>query len=70
VIPRFDVAGELSLPSYPIVFGYDANLGQYIRRFYGDRIDSLNKPGNDVRFYFGLKLNIKTALSKLGVPTS
>ena len=70
VIPRFDIAGELSLPSYPIVFGYDANLGQYIKRFYGNEIDSQNKPGNNVRFYFGLKLNITKALSKLGVPTS
>jgi hypothetical protein len=70
LVPRIDVAGELSLPSYPIVFGYDANLGQYSPQFYGDGIDSLNKPGNNVRFYFGIKLNITKALSKLGVPTS
>ncbi|WP_420236106.1 chitobiase/beta-hexosaminidase C-terminal domain-containing protein [Telmatobacter bradus] len=70
LVPRIDIAGELSLPSYPIVFGYDANLGQYFKHFYADRIDSLNKPGNQVRFYFGIKLNITKALSKLGVPTS
>jgi hypothetical protein len=65
--PRVDIAGELKLPSYPVVFGYDANLGQYSKRFGGDHIDTLNKPGNDVRFYFGLKLNVTDALSKLGV---
>ena len=53
--PRVDISGELKLPSYPVVFGYDANLGQYMRWFGGDNIDTLNKPGNDVRFYFGLK---------------
>jgi hypothetical protein len=70
LVPRVDIAGELKLPSYPIVFGYNANLGQYMRWFQGDGIDTLNKPGNDVRFYFGLKLDILSALKKLGVPTS
>jgi len=67
LVPRLDIAGELSLPSYPVVFGYDANVGQYSWR--GNKIDSLNKPGNDVRFYFGLKFDVTSALSKLGVPT-
>lgn len=70
LVPRVNIAGELQLPNYPVVFGYDANLGQYGRWLAGNGIDIQNRPGNDVRFYFGLKFNISTALKKLGIPSS
>jgi hypothetical protein len=70
LVPRVGIAGELKLPNYPVVFGYIANLSQYGKFTGGNGIDSQNKPGNDVRFYFGLKVNAKDALKKLGVPSS
>ena len=67
LVPRIDIAGEISIPSYPFVFGYDANLGQYSKWLSADNVDFLNKPGNNVRLYFGVTFDVPTALSKLGL---
>jgi hypothetical protein len=67
LIPRIDIAGNLNLPNLPVVLGFDANLGQFAWR--SNNLDIANKPGNDVRIFFGLRFDILTALGKLGVPT-
>jgi hypothetical protein len=65
LIPRIDASSELSLPTLPIVIGMDANLSQYW--IDANHLDTQNRPGNDVRIYIGLRLDITKALSKLGV---
>jgi hypothetical protein len=67
LIPRLDIAGNLNLPNLPVVLGFDANLGQFSWR--ANNLDIMNKPGNDVRLFFGLRFDIIAALGKLGVPT-
>jgi hypothetical protein len=66
VIPRLDVEGLAKLPGYPFVFGIDANLQQYTL-FSKNNLDYLNKPGNDIRIYVGILINLSTVFSsKLG----
>jgi hypothetical protein len=67
LIPRLDIAGNLNLPTLPVVLGFDANLGQF--EWQSTNLDIVNKPGNDVRLFFGLRFDIVAALGKLGVPT-
>ena len=52
------------LPGYPFVLGIDANLQQ---SFWGRRsnLDIANKPGNDIRIYIGIKIDLATLISKL-----
>jgi hypothetical protein len=67
LVPRLDIAGNLDLPNLPVVLGFDANLAQF--EFRSDNLDIVNKPGNDVRIFVGLRFDIISALNKLGVPT-
>jgi len=62
--PRADVEGFAMLPGYPFVLGIDANLQQ---SFWGRRsnLDIANKPGNDIRIYIGIKIDLATLISKL-----
>jgi hypothetical protein len=64
VRPRLDVEGLAKLPGYPFVLGLDANLEQYAV-FKKPNLDYLNKPGNDVRIWVGISVDIRTLVSKL-----
>ena len=67
LVPRIEIAGEARIPNYPFVLGLDANLSQYASWLGSNPIDTLNKAGNDVRFYIGYKLDLASAFKKLGV---
>lgn len=69
LVPRLDIAGFAKFPNYPFVLGFDANLAQYGIPTGLPHIDYLNKPGNDIRLYFGLTLDLASAWSKLGLPS-
>jgi len=64
VRPRFDIEGFAMLPGYPFILGIDANLQQ---SYFGSKsnLDFLNKPGNDIRIYIGVKIDLGTLISKL-----
>jgi hypothetical protein len=64
VRPRLDVEGLAKLPGYPFVLGLDANLQQYAV-WTKPNMDYLNKPGNDVRIWVGIMVDIQTLISKL-----
>jgi hypothetical protein len=64
VRPRLDVEGLAKLPGYPFVLGLDANLQQYAV-WTKLKMDYLNKPGNDVRIWVGISVDIRTLISKL-----
>jgi hypothetical protein len=62
--PRLNVEAIAKLPGYPFILGVDANLQQY-GIFTKPNIDYLNKPGNDVRIYIGISVDLATLMSKL-----
>jgi len=67
LVPRIEVAGEARIPNSAFVLGMDANLSQYGLWLGSNPIDTLNKAGNDVRFYIGYKLDLASTFKKLGV---
>jgi hypothetical protein len=63
--PRLDIEGFAKIPGYPFILGIDANLQQY--GLAGrNNLDFLNKPGNDIRIFVGVSINIATLFTKLG----
>jgi hypothetical protein len=62
--PRVDIEGFVKLPNYPFILGFDANLQQYAL-WKKPNLDYLNKPGNDIRIYVGISVDIATLVSKL-----
>jgi len=66
LIPRLQLAGFIQIPKYPFVIGVDANLAQYAFGSHVNKVDSLNKPGNDARIYVGVTLDPVSAIKKLG----
>ena len=67
LIPRLQLAGFIQIPKYPFVIGVDANLAQYAFGGHVNKVDSLNKPGNDARLYVGVTLDPVSAIKKLGL---
>ena len=67
LIPRLQLAGFIQIPNYPFVLGVDANLAEYAFGSHVNKIDSHNKPGNDVRIYVGVTLDPVSAFKKLGL---
>jgi hypothetical protein len=66
VIPRVDIEGFAKLPGYNFVLGLDANLQQY-SVWSKSNLDYLNKPGNDIRIFVGISIDLSTLFtSKLG----
>lgn len=66
LIPRLQLAGFIQIPGYPFVLGVDANLAEYAFGAHVNKVDSHNKPGNDVRIYVGVTLDPVSAFKKLG----
>jgi hypothetical protein len=62
--PRLNVDAIAKIPGYPFVLGVKANLNQYAI-FSKPNLDYLSKPGNDVRIYVGISVNVATFISKL-----
>jgi len=68
LIPRLDIEAFLKMPNSPFVIGANANLQQYTV-FSKKNVDYLNKPGNDVRVFVGVSINLSSLITKLGAPT-
>jgi hypothetical protein len=66
-LPRLSLIGKAQFPNYPFVLGIDANLAQYSVGRHKEQVDYLNKPGNDIRIYFGVTFNLLSAISKLNI---
>ena len=66
-IYRFDIESLITVPHTPIALGFNANIGQ--RTVGSQELDPALAPGDDVRFLFGTKFDISTALQKLNLPS-
>jgi hypothetical protein len=62
LIPRFGISGFVVFPGFPVILGFDANLAQYGLPGTPNNIDTLNKPGNDVRIYVGYTFDLSTVI--------
>ena len=62
---RLDIEGLLRIPYTPLYVGFNANVGQ--KSLGAGRLDHGYAAPDDLRFLFGTKFDIGTALSKMGI---
>jgi hypothetical protein len=62
---RLDIEGLLRIPYTPLYVGFNANVGQ--KSLGASHLDHGYAAPDDLRFLFGTKFDIGTALSKMGV---
>jgi hypothetical protein len=62
---RLDLEGMLKIPKTVIFVGFNANVKAKSRK----NLDLNLQPNDDLRFLFGVKLDVASAMQKLGVST-
>ena len=62
---RLDIEGLLRIPYTPLYVGFNANVGQ--KTLGAGHLDNGYAAPDDLRFLFGTKFDIGTALSKMGI---
>jgi hypothetical protein len=63
---RLDLEGILKIPHTPAFVGFNANVGQKL--FGAHHLDLGLQANDDLRFLFGIKIDVGTIMEKLGLP--